>query len=250
MVKQLDRESGMPLYLQLKENLKDYIKANFSPGDMIPIESEIEEMYQVSRMTVRKAIDELVDEQIVMKQQGRGTFVQSPKITQDMSRIFSWTEEMQQLGKQTETRGLEIQEVRPSRKLVQQLQLAANEKLVSIKRIRYANGEPIAVMINYLRASYIPGFVETGLESESLYDDLEKKYGIRFSDAEEIVSAREATDLEALALRIEQYSPVMHVVRTSYLADGKPIEVVDLVARADRYQYSIRLSGNSRSRSL
>jgi GntR family transcriptional regulator len=249
-MKKLDRDSGMPLYLQLKENLKDYIKDNFSPGDMIPIESEIEEMYQVSRMTVRKAIDELVDEQIVMKQQGRGTFVQSPKITQDMSRIFSWTEEMQQLGKQTETRGLEIQEVRPSRKLVQQLQLTANEKLISIKRIRYANGEPIAVMINYLRASYIPGFLETGLESESLYDDLEKRYGIRFSSAEEIVSAREATDLEALALRIEQYSPVMHVVRTSYLADGKPMEVVHLAARADRYQYSIRLSGNSRSRSL
>lgn len=249
-MKKLDRDSGMPLYIQLKEILKEHIEANYRPGDMIPVESEIEEMYQVSRMTVRKAIDELVDDQIVVKQQGRGTFVQSPKITQDMSRIFSWTEEMQQLGKQTETRGLEIQEVRPSRKMAQQLQLGANEKLISIKRIRYANGEPIVIMINYLRASYIPGFLETGLQSESLYDDLEKRYGIRFSDAEEIVSAREATDLEALALRIEQYSPVMHIVRTSYMADGTPMEAVDLVARADRYQYSIRLSGNSRSRSL
>lgn len=246
----LKKGSGIPLYIQLKEQLKSYIQANFVAGDMIPVESELETMFQVSRITVRKAIDELVDEQIVVKRQGRGTFVLAPKITQSTNRLYTWTEEMESQGRRPETKQLEVLEISPSRKLMQQLQLSPKEKVVAIKRVRLANGEPIAIMINYLRSSIVPGFCEQGLQSESLYQDLDKRYGVRFHEADELVSARQATDLEALTLGMEPDSAVLHILRTSYMEDGSPGEIVHLIAHPDRYQYAIHLTSSGRSRVL
>ncbi len=246
----INKNSSIPLYLQLKEILKERIEKHMSPGDVIPIEIEIEKEFGVSRMTVRKAIDELVDEGLVVKQQGRGTFVQQPKITQDVGTIFSWTEEMRNKGKSTETRDLEIREVTPSRKLAEALRLGKNERIVCLKRIRYTEGEPLAIMINYLRLNYVPGLLDNGLQSESLYEDLEQIYHIKLVEADETISAREATDLEALTLQIPPGSAVLHIMRTSYLANGIPVEVVDMTARADRYQYFAKLTGREKNRAL
>lgn len=249
-MKQINRNSSVPLYMQLKASLKGHIENHMKPGDTIPIESEIEKQYGVSRMTVRRAVDELVDEGIVIKQQGRGTFVQQPKITQDVGRIFSWTEEMRNKGKTTETKDLEIKKVMPSRKLTISLRLDKDEQVVCVKRIRFTEGEPLAIMMNYLRLKYVPDLLGDGLQSESLYEDLERIYHITLVEADEIISAREATDLEALALQIPSGSAVLHIMRTSYLANGTPIEVVDMTARADRFQYFTKLYGREKSRSL
>lgn len=247
---EIDKNSSVPLYLQLKEILKERIEHYMEPGDAIPVEIEIEKEYGVSRMTVRKAIDELVDEGMVVKQQGKGTFVQQSKITQDAGTIFSWTEEMRNKGKSTETREMEVREVTPSRKLAEALRLHKNERTVCLKRVRYTEGEPLAIMINYLRLQYVPGLLENGLQSESLYEDLEQIYRVKLVEADETISAREATDLEALTLHIPPGSAVLHIVRTSYMANGMPVEVVDMTARADRYQYFAKLTGREKSRAL
>lgn len=243
MNQKLDRNSSIPLYQQLKESLAAHIEQNLKSGDMLPTEPEIEEMYQVSRMTVRKAIEELVAEGLVTKQQGRGTFVQSPGIVQEAGRITSWTEEMKLKGKETKTIGLQILEIQPSNKLAADLSLKKTEKVICIKRIRVVDGEPIAIMVNYLRSSLLPGFLETGLRSESLYEELENRYNIVIEKATERIRAREATELEAISLSIPPYSAVLHVTRLSYLSDGTPFEVVEMITRADRYQYHIELTG-------
>lgn len=243
----INKDSPIPLYIQLKERLKEYIEETLNPGDMIPTEPEIEKMYQVSRVTVRKAIDELVAVGLVKKQQGRGTFVQE-KIIQEMGSITSWTEEMKQRGHKTETKGLEIAEIVPSKKMIARLGLDKDENLICIKRIRCTDGEPIALMINYLRAKFVPGFLERGLQSESLYAELENTYGIMLERANELIGAREASELEALTLNIPPYSPVLHIARNSYLADGTPLEIVEMVARADRYQYRISLDGRAKTK--
>lgn len=222
------------------------IKNQLKPGQALPTEGEIEKLFQVSRITVRKAIEALVDDGIVVKQQGRGTFVKSTEIIQKVGNITSWTEEMRLKGKKTETHGLEITEIqKPSKRLADDLHLKPKETVICVKRVRWIDGEPTAIMLNYLRSKMVPGFLEKGLQSESLYEELEQTYHIQMDRATEWVRAREVNELEASALNISPYSPVLHLRRISYVKEI-PFEIVEMVVRADRYQYTIELSGRNK----
>ncbi|MDO6657411.1 GntR family transcriptional regulator [Anaerobacillus sp. 1_MG-2023] len=250
MGKALERKPGVPLYQQLKGVLIQEIQDHLEEGDMLPIESEIEARYGVSRVTVRRTIDELVSEGIVEKKQGRGTFVQSKEIVQEAGTITSWTEEMKAKGKIIETKDLTISRISPSRSLREKLRVTNKERLLCLKRIRWADGEPIAIMINYIREKYVPDLMERGLSTESLYDVLENEYHLTLEQADEVIRARNASDLEASALRIPPEDAVLHISRTSYLSDGAPFEVVEMVNRADRYHYHISLNGRSKTKML
>lgn len=242
---ELDRSSPIPLYKQLKKGLIDYIQFHLQKGEAMPTESEIESMFQVSRITVRKAIEALEAEGIVIKQQGRGTFVRSKEIIQEVDRVTSWTKEMKKKGKRTKTLGLELKEIKPSRRLVHDLQLNQRESVIMLKRIRCVDEEPIAIMFSYLRSSLIPNFLNGGLTNESLYVDLEERYGLTIERATEWIRAREATDIEASTLQVPPYSAVLALRRLSIVQDI-PFELVEMVARADRYQYTIELLGESK----
>ncbi len=243
---QLDKHSNVPLYKQLKEALLTYIEKNLQEGDALPIEPEIEKLFGVSRITVRKTIEELVSEGIVTKTQGRGTFVQSKNIVQKAGTITSWTEEMRLKGKQTETKNLMVNEIEPSKKIAAELQLSKGEKVICLKRLRCADGEPISILINYFRSKLTPGFLEKGLTKESLYEILEEDYGIQLERAHERVKARLSTDLEALELGISPDSAILHITRVSYLPDGTPFEMVEMANRSDRYEYDIDLVGRNK----
>ncbi|MEH7886368.1 GntR family transcriptional regulator [Bacillus sp. JJ1609] len=243
---QLDKNLKMPLYKQLKDALMEYIEENLKEGDALPIESEIEKLFGVSRITVRKTIEELVNEGVVTKTQGRGTFVQSKNIVQKAGNITSWTEEMRVKGKHTETKNMMIYEIEPSKKIAAELQLAKGEKVICLKRLRCADGEPISILINYFRSKFTPGFMEKGLMKESLYEVLEEDYGIHLEQAHERIKARLSTDLEALELGISPDSAILHITRVSYLPDGTPFEMVEMANRSDRYEYDIDLVGRNK----
>ncbi|WP_257987807.1 GntR family transcriptional regulator [Bacillus sp. V33-4] len=246
----LNKNAKEPLYKQLKTALLEFIEENLQEGDALPIESEIEKMYGVSRITVRKTIDELVNEGVVSKKQGRGTFVQSRKIVQKAGTITSWTEEMRLKGKIIETKNLLMHEIEPSRKLTEELKLSKGEKVICLKRLRCADGETIAIMINYFRSKFVPGFLEKGLNKESLYEVLEEDYGIQLEKAHERIQARIANDLEALELGVSPDSAILHITRVSYLPDGTPFELVEMANRSDRYQYDIDLFGRNKFKSF
>ncbi|NYE05742.1 GntR family transcriptional regulator [Bacillus niacini] len=246
----LDKNSKEPLYQQLKAALLDYIDENLKEGDALPIEAEIEKRFGVSRITVRKTIEELVKEGVVTKTQGRGTFVQSRKIVQKAGSITSWTEEMRAKGKQTETKNLIMNEIEPSRKIVEELKLSKGEKVICLKRLRCADGEPISIIINYFRSKFVPDFIKKGLRKESLYEVLEEDYGIQLERAHERIKARIANDLEALELGVSPDSAILHITRVSYLPDGTPFELVEMANRSDRYQYDIDLFGRNKMKSF
>lgn len=238
----------IPLYLQLKNQLLKQIEEELKEGDMLPPEPEIEQKYKVSRITVRKAIEELANDGIVIKKQGLGTIVQSKQIIQEAGMITSWTEEMSSKGKKIETTHLELYEIEPSKKMINTMKLEKNEAIICLKRIRCTNGEPIAVMINYLRKKFIPGFLEKGLTRESLYEELESVYDIQLEKADETVQARIASDLECNSLKIPPYSAVLHISRVSYLPDGTPFEMVEMTNRSDRYSYHLQLNGRKKKK--
>lgn len=238
----LDKASPVPLYHQLKEQLIHMIEEKYQPGDLLPAEPEIEQMFGVSRMTVRLAMGALVEEGMVIKQRGRGTFVQTPKIIHSLTSITSWTQQMKERGLVPKTVDMELERVAPPRKIAAMLGItAAEERVIRIKRIRHANDEPMCIMINYLRESFVPGLLEQGLRDESLYNVLKRDYGLQIAKAQETVGAREASEHEAEVLKIQPYSPVLFVSRLSYLSHGTPFEVVHVISRADRYQYQIML---------
>ncbi|GGB39114.1 GntR family transcriptional regulator [Lentibacillus populi] len=237
-----------PLYKKVQKKILNEIIQNMKEGDLLPIETDLEKKYDVSRITIRKAIDELVLEGFVEKIQGRGTIVRSTKIIQDASTITSWTEEMNLKGKKPDTERLRIFEVKPSKKIKEKLNLHSSEKVICVERIRLVDGEPIALMFNYLREKYIPGFLEKGFTRESLYEELEKNYNIILEEANEQIRARLATDLEASALRISPGDAILQITRTTYLPNGTPFEMVEMISRSDKYEYHIKVSGRDKNK--
>ncbi len=244
----LDKSSPVPLYHQLKEKLIQLIESKYEPNSLLPTESEFERMFGVSRMTVRLAMNALVEEGLVVRQQGRGTFVQSPKITHSLTSVTSWTQQMKERGFTPQTVKTELDLAAPPRKIAQMLGISGDERVVRLKRLRYANDEPMCIMINYLVEKRVPGFVEGGFQEESLYRYLEREYRLSIAEAHENVEAREASEHEAEELKIAPYSPVLFVTRLSFLPDRTPFEVVYLTSRADRYQYQIILQSQGGDR--
>lgn len=235
-------KSKAPLYFQVQSGILEIIKS-LEVGDKIPIETELMRKFDVSRVTIRKAIENLVLEGLLEKKPGIGTMVCRKSTSQKIGKVYSWTEVMKSKNLPTSSSNLEIQLIKGSSQLTKDLHLARNEKLVRISRIRMIEDKPIVIMVNYLREKFIPGFIERGLSQESLYNELENVYGILLSMGEEVITARNATPIEAALLKVEEGAALLHVRRRTFINNNTPFEIVDMVARGDKYEYFADLSG-------
>jgi GntR family transcriptional regulator len=237
----------VPLYLQVREKLREEI-SHMEPGRAIPTERELESRFGVSRMTIRGAIDDLVIEGLLVRQQGRGTFVQKPKLTHELNTITSWTEQLESLGYVPRTAQLEVEEIEAPERVAFAFNLKKEARVVRIRRVRLASQEPITLMVNYLPSYLVPGLAEKIPLRESLYELLEREYGLTPASAVDTVESRSSTDDEARRLKIEPWAPVVCVTRVSHLEDERALELAQAVSRADRYQYRVKLRGRARLR--
>jgi DNA-binding GntR family transcriptional regulator len=215
-------KNGIPLYIQLKEKLLEDIKLNYKVNDIIPAEGKLEKKYEVSRITVRKAIEELEKDNIVVKKQGKGTFVQEQKILYDANSIGSLT---QRLSKQkhlltTKSISFEIIEKEEEHFVKDMLNC---DKLLCIRRTRLLDEVPFTLMINYFDVNTVPD-IDKKLNLESLYAFLKEEYNIEFYNAEEIVEAKAADASEAEKLNIKEGSPLLSLKRLSFDKNNYPIE--------------------------
>lgn len=241
----LERASGIPLYVQIRERLRDEL-SQMEPGDPIPVEAELEKKFGTSRITVRRAVEDLVAENLLIRQQGRGTFVQHPKFTHELSLITSWTDQLKRLGFSPKTAKRRITIEKPLAHVAEALCLKNDEEVIRVQRVRLASREPISYMINYLPARLVPGFLNRLPLKESLYEFLESEYGLVPAMAVDTVGTRPASEEEAEFLRIERKAPVLSVRRLSYLDGGTPLELAIVASRGDRYQYQVTVHGRSR----
>ncbi|MGH9397135.1 MAG: GntR family transcriptional regulator [Terriglobia bacterium] len=241
----VNRTIDIPLYAQIREALREDL-SKMEPGQAIPTEPELQTRFEVSRITVRKAVDDLVTEGFLVRQQGRGTFVQRPKLTHQLNMITSWTEQLLALGYTPHTLHLETEEIEPPRRIARELELGPLDRVFALRRLRLVYEEPLTLMVNYLPSRLVPGLSERVTRRESLYEILEKDYGLIASRAVDMVETRAATDEEAKRLRIEHWAPLLCVTRVSYLNDGRPLEVGLAISRGDRYQYRVELHGRAR----
>jgi len=238
----LDRESPVPLYYQLKEIFRSWIiSGKFDSEGRFPSESELQGRFRVSRMTIRRALSELVQEGFLVREQGRGSFVVRPRLQERLRRLTSFTEDMQLRGLSSTSRILDFHVVHDA-EVARKMEIPEDEELVQLRRLRLVEKEPIAIQNAFLRHRFCPGIMERGLIEGSLYKTLEEGYGLRLGRALQTVEAKPADEYEARLLALEVGQPVLVLERLTCLADGRPIEYVRSTYRGDRYRFTVELA--------
>jgi GntR family transcriptional regulator len=243
-VARINRSSKLPLYHQLYEIVRgDILDKKWQPGDMLPPESELIETYQVSRTTVRQVLDMLVNEGLIYRQRGRGTFVAHPTVEQAMVRIVSFEEDMRQRGMEPSTRVLSTELVPAPKETAELLQVEAGKELARLERLRLADEEPMLVEQANLVHDVCRGVLEGDYATASLRETLEREYGIRLSRASQVIRAVPATEHLAGALGVPLGSALLYVERVSFSQQDVPVELVRMYYRGDRYSLYTELQG-------
>lgn len=242
----LNGGSPVPKYHQLKQILKEKIETGeWAPGDLIPSEPELCRMYGVSRTTVRQTMASLVSEGLVVRQQGKGTFVAGPKIEQELVGFYSFTEDVMRKGLQPRSEILSKGVTAASKAVASKLGLAPGERVVYLTRLRLADEEPIMLETSYLPEKYCQGLDRIDFRGRPLYDVLGQDFGVELTRARETFEAGVADEYEASWLRIWPGAPVMLLERLAYMKgkDGQdtPIEFCRSVVRGDRCRFQVDL---------
>ncbi|MDQ0225928.1 GntR family transcriptional regulator [Metabacillus niabensis] len=237
----INKNSPIPLYYQLKEHIKEMIeKGELKPGDSLPPEREYAENHQISRMTVRQAFTELVNEGYLFRLQGKGTFIAERKIEQPLHGLTSFTEDMKARGFEPGSQLIQFEIVSSTSPIARQLLIPEYGPVYEIKRIRLADGVPMALETNYISANLIKGLTEQ-IVNQSLYAYIEENLNLKIHQASQIIESSIASQTEANYLKIAKGAPVMLIQRNTYLQDGTPLELVKSVYRADRYKFMIQM---------
>ena len=238
----IDMNSSRPLYEQIKDNIiGDIQSGRYQPGARIPSERDLSEQLGVSRLTVNRAIKELVQAGILHVQIGKGTFISPITHNQTLDMLTGFTEEMRSRGHNTTSRVLRAEFITAPDDIARMLDVLPGTKLILLQRVRAADGEPMALETCNLVAARCPGILDRhDYARESLYQVLRKEFGLSLSHAEQTIEARQATRHEAALLDIKAGSPVLQMVRVTY-ASHTPVEYVRSTYRGDRYKFRVVL---------
>lgn len=236
-------EERVPKYYQLKKEIIRKIETEeYTSDGPIPSERELMEQHQVSRITVRKAIDELVVEGYLYKIQGKGTYVKTDENSNDLFSLVSCTQAVCNMGMKPTKQVITAQILPSDRKRAKALNLADKELVFQLGRVLYANEEPLNYTLTYLPVKLFPGLEKHEFAGESLYQVLEEEYHVKITKARRTVEAVLVKDEIAEYLDIEQGMPVILFGCTTYgdvNGQEQPIESFKCYYRTDKYKFYI-----------
>lgn len=238
----VDKRLPTPAYLQLRDQLEREIRSGrLGPGSALPSERELSDSLSLSRMTVRRAFEELVAEGLVEQRQGSGTFVRRGPVEQTIDRLQGFGEEASRLGLKPGSRLLEVESHPADGTVASTLQVAPGEPLLRITRLRTADEVPLALQVAHLAPALkdlsLPLLEELG----SLYKAIGRQFGIEATRAHQTIGARVPTSRERGLLEMDAGVPVLALERITFDAGGKPFEYVRSVYRGDRYRMALDL---------
>lgn len=240
----INRQSKLPLYQQLYEVLRGNItRGEWKPGDQIPAEGELIEQYGVSRITVRQVLDMLVQEGLIYRQRGRGSFVAHPTVEQVLQRLISFTDDMRQRGFTPSTRIVSAGLLPAPVDIAEHLRIQPGVELARIERLRLADGEPMSIEESYLVHHFVPGILETDFANNPLRELIERHYNIRWERAHQIIRAVNAPPLLARTLSVRAHAALLYIERVSFSQQGAPVEFLRVYHRGDRYALHNELRG-------
>ena len=237
----VDKTTPIPLYFQFKNILLDMMKKHeLQPGDMIPTEFELCDIFDISRTTIRQALSELVKEGKFYRVKGRGTFVSQNKISQDfVQRIESFNAEMDRKGYDTVSKVMHFEVEQASIEVASALKIPVNTDVVSLKRLRYVDGEPIVIMHTYLPYSFSKNLMSHDMTIESLYGILSQNINTKINKVVRYMEAAIPTKEECELLNITKTTAIQVFNYTGYNKFEVPVEYSICKYRGDKNTFVI-----------
>lgn len=239
----IDRQSRMPLYFQLEELIKKLISnGTLKPGDMIPTEWELVDYFKLSRATVRQAMTDLVNENLLYRRKGIGTFVSKPKIDlQYMATMVSYNDQILSMGLTPSTKVLQFEVIMAGDFLAGEMGLMGEKKAIKLVRLRFADDEPIAVVESYLPYDLCGFVLDVDMEKNSLYQTLARQRDTTVVVVKRVVEAKLISREDSRLLNVDKGFPVQSFLNKAYNENGRILEYCSSRYRGDRNKFYIEV---------
>ncbi|HZB51317.1 MAG TPA: GntR family transcriptional regulator [Mycobacteriales bacterium] len=234
LVLDLDRSSPVPLYFQVSRQIEAAIeRGDLEPGDRLENEIGLADRWGLSRPTMRRAIEELVDKGLLVRRRGIGTQVVHGRVKRKME-LTSLFDDLARSGQQPTTEVLLHETVPVDGHVAERLGLPAGAEVVHLQRLRSSGGEPLAVMRNWLPVELAGSFSTEQLRTRGLYE-LIRATGVHLRVAAQRIGARGASAAEARLLAVRRGAPLLTMERTTYDGTGRAVELGSHVYQAETY---------------
>lgn len=234
-VETLNRKSAIPLYVQLADILRKKIQdGEWEPDEKIPSENELNRMYGLSRMTVRQVLTNLVDEDLLYRVHGKGTFVAHRKISTRSPSYQGIREQLEEQGFDTNTEILAEEVVPADARVARHLNLQVGDNVYRIRRVRRVEGLPISIHESFVPEKLAPALLQADLAKQQLCTVLERDHGLRMATVHESLESALATKTEAEALGARPGTPVLLLQQHIRHDDGVMFEFTKIVFRGDK----------------
>lgn len=238
----MNQDIPLPLYYKVKEDIIKKIENEvYKVNDSLPSEKGLMDLYNVSRTTIRQAVDILVNDGYVERRRGLGTFVAEPKVhLWELEDLRNFADEVSRQGYTPSTKVLNIQKIQAPKNVENVFGMGAIE-VYKLERLRYVNKNPSIYVITYIPSSLAATLDQEDLEKNSLFKILEAKYNLRIGYAEKRLKAVNATYEESKLLKVKAFSAIQLVETITYNKDSKPIEYSISKDRGDVSEFCVRL---------
>ncbi len=234
----ISKNSAIPMYKQVISAVIQAIEnGTLTTNERIPSDRELSEQLSMSRMTIRRALFELTHDGWLYSEPGKGTFVRGGKVEGHQQILKGFSRDWRDRGYQVYSKVLAAQLVPADERLATCLYVPLHEAIFRLERVRFLNGDPIALEWAYLPYARCHGIMEHDFSQESLYAVLHRQYGVRFAWAKQVIEASLPSEQEIKLLEISATVPVLRGHRAVYLADEQVIEYSEAVYRGDRYRF-------------
>jgi GntR family transcriptional regulator len=232
----IDFDSKLPLYHQLKEQIKQNIlNGTFKEGDLIPSEREFNDQYDLSSTTIRRALNDLVQENFLERKAGKGTFVHTRKVKRDLHKVIGFTKNMQEMGLTPSTHVVSKKVTVANAYARSRLGLEKGSEIVRLKRLRLADDVPIMLETRYIRTDLCPGIHLEALNS-SLWKVFELKYGLKPNRHAQNMNIAVVSGNAANLLTLQDGAHVFLIKGVTYVRHNLPIECEESFYRTDKYE--------------
>jgi len=235
----IDSSSFVPYYVQIVDHVRELIKKNkLKQGQTFCSEGDIARFLRISKMPVRQAFQKLRSEGLLVVAKGKRPVIGSGRVPWNFQQLRGFSEEMRRRGLVPSAKLLSMELIEPELEVAQALKLTPGERVFCAKRLRFVNGEPVALVTSYLPARIFAGIDKQDLEKQSLYHVFEHIYKRKLQWAEEVIGAAVAGE-EAQVLEAEVGSPILVIKETTYDMQSIAIEYSVSLLRGDRYTASV-----------
>lgn len=249
MLYQIDQNSFVPYYAQIKEHLRRQIaQGDLPPGSLLMSEAELCAAFRVSRIVVRRALQELEHEGLIYRRRGKGSFVAEPKVHEQLvQRLTGFHQDMVEQGHTVYNRVLRQEYTVAEGKVAQLLRLSPEEGVIVCERLRFVDNKAVNLSVSYVPHRLCQALLDADLTHCSLYSLLEACSGHLISRGERTIEAILPSAAIAELLDIDAQLPVFRITNTCYLDDGTPIEHSVGYHRSDRTLFEVQLVRGSES---